>query len=81
MPTLEITNTQVFKLVNQLQRDQQESLYQYLVKILWPEWTTLSQYGEKRVREVAARYGKDWDGLSEEEKETFIDEIAHEDRK
>lgn len=80
MPTLEFTNDQLYQFVEQLQPAQQKTLYQYLGEKVWSKWLELSRYGENRIREIAVRYNLDWDKLSEEERETFIDHLVHEDR-
>jgi hypothetical protein len=58
----------------------QESIYQYLIKILRPEWTALSHYWEQKVREVVTRYDLDWYKISGKERETFVYYLVHEDR-
>lgn len=80
MPTLELTNEQVIQLVKQLPPDQQEVLLQHLLTSVWGTWEELSRYGAARVRQVAAQRGLDWDAMSEEEREAFIDDLVHEDR-
>ena len=80
MPTLELTNEQVIKLVNQLPPDQQESLFKYLFMKRWETWVDLSHYGVERVRIAATQRGRNWDTLTEDEREVFIDDLIHEDR-
>ncbi len=46
----------------------------------WPEWDELTRFGEERIRIVAAERGRDWDAMSDEERETFVDDLVHEDR-
>lgn len=38
------------------------------------------RYGESKVRQLCAKRGLDWDAMSEQEREDFIDDIVHEDR-
>jgi hypothetical protein len=37
-------------------------------------------YAETQIRKVARERGKDWDAMSEEEREIFINDLIHEDR-
>ncbi len=39
------------------------------------------EYAEAQLRRVAAERGQDWDAMTEEEGEAFIDGLVHEDRK
>ena len=37
-------------------------------------------YAESRMRKLTRERGKEWDTMSEEEREKFIDDVIHEDR-
>lgn len=80
MPTLELTNEQVIQLVKQLPSEQQESLFRHLLTSVWGTWEELSVYGAARVRQVAAQLGLNWDAMSENEREAFMNDLVHEDR-
>jgi hypothetical protein len=80
MPILQLTNEQVLDLVKQLSPDQQEEIFKTLLVQQWGEWEALSRYGTERVRRVAAQRGYDWDAMTEDEREAFIDTLVHEDR-
>ncbi len=80
MPTLELTDQQVVELVKQLPPDRQATLVRALLAREWPEWSQLQSVGEERIRMVAAERGRDWDAMSEEERESFVDDLVHEDR-
>ncbi len=41
---------------------------------------SLAEYAEDRLRSVASERGLDWDRMSEEQREEFIDDLIHEDR-
>ena len=79
MPTLELTDQQVVELVKQLPQERQATLVRSLLAKQWPQWDELQRYGEERIRVVAAQRGRDWDRMSEDERESFIDELVHED--
>ncbi|MBD2773223.1 hypothetical protein [Iningainema tapete] len=80
MLTLTLTEEQVIELVKQLSPNKQAELFQFLQKQQWQTWEELSRYGQEKVRYVAAQRGKNWDTMSEEERDDFIDDIVHEDR-
>ena len=80
MPALELSEQQVFDLVEQLPRDRQVVLMRNLLVRQWPEWHVLNRLGEHRIRAVAAERGHDWDAMSELEREAFVDDLVHEDR-
>ena len=80
MPTLELTDQQVVELVKQLPHNRQANLMCSLLMQQWPEWDRLQRIGEERIRIVAAQRGRDWDQMSNEERESFVDDLVHEDR-
>jgi hypothetical protein len=80
VPTLKLTNEQVIDLIQQLPSSAQDVVLRGLVGRRWPSWTALSDMAQERAREVARERGHDWGKLSEDERETLIDQIVHEDR-
>jgi hypothetical protein len=80
MPTLTLTNAQVIELVSQLPADQQAALLQSLLMKQWGTWIELAQYGAERVQRAAGQRGQDWDVMTEDEREAFLDDVVHEDR-
>ena len=80
MPTLELTDDGVVKLVDQLPLYQQESLFKFLLMKRWRAWVDLSHYGVERAQIAAAQRGRNWDAMEENEREVFIDDLIHEDR-
>ena len=81
MPTLTLTDEQVLELINQLPPEQQEALFKSLLTKQWGTWVDLSRYGAERVRSVAAQRGRAWDTMTEDEREAFIHDLVHEDRR
>lgn len=77
MPTF--TNEQVVEWVKKLTAEQQIEVFRFLLLQQWEQWESLSRYGAERVRLVAQERGQDWDTMTEDERETFIDEVLHED--
>ena len=80
MARLGLTDQQVIELVKQLPPNQQAKLLQTLITRQWGVWEELSRLGEERARIAAAERGRDWDSMTEDEREAFIDDLVHEDR-
>ncbi len=78
MPVLTLTNEQAIELVKQLPVEQQAEIFRFLLLQQWEQWQLLSQYGSDKVRLAAQERGYDWDRMTEDEQEAFIDEIVHE---
>ncbi|PSN16088.1 hypothetical protein C7293_04345 [filamentous cyanobacterium CCT1] len=79
MATLTLSNEQVIELVKQLPPQQQVEVFKYLILQQWSVWNSLSSYGAERARIVAQEHGLNWDAMTEEERETFIDDVLHEE--
>jgi hypothetical protein len=80
MPTLTLTDDQIIDLALQLPEAAQQRLVQALLTRPWASWRALSQDGAAGVRAAAAQRGYDWDAMTEDEREAFIDDVLHEDR-
>jgi hypothetical protein len=75
--TLEVPEAQLLEWVQKLPPTVKQSLLRALI----PEMDSLEQllqYGNERIREVAAQRGMNWDRLSEQQREKLIDDILHE---
>lgn len=78
MPTLILSNEQVVELVKQLSVEQQVEVFRFLLLKQWSQWESLSRYGVDRARLIAQERGCNWDEMSEEERESLIDDIVYE---
>lgn len=78
MLTLQITKDQAFALIDQLSPTEQKEILQFLLLKPWASWLKLTETAPDKVRQVAFERGKDWDNMSEDEKESFIDDLLHE---
>jgi hypothetical protein len=78
MATLILSDEQVVELVKQLPVGQQVEVFRFLLLQQWGKWESLSQYGAEKARSVAQGKGLDWDAMTEEEREVFIDDVVHE---
>jgi hypothetical protein len=79
MPSFTLTNEQVVELVKQLPTEQQIEVFRFLLLQQWGQWESLSRYGADRARVAAQERDQDWDVMTEDEREAFIDEVVHED--
>ena len=78
MPNLTLSNEQAIKLVKQLPEAQQQELFRFLIQRQWGNMEAITDYGSQQAKIVAAERGYDWDTMTEDEREEFIDEIVHE---
>ena len=79
MAMLTLDDDQVLALVRQLPKERKTWLLRALVSDQWPPWAELAEYAGQRVRAVAAARNQDWDRMSDEERDAFIDDIVHEE--
>ena len=81
MPILEVTDAQIIELVKQLPAERKRAVLLALAKESDREREERLEYAQTQVRRLSAERGLDWDAMSEEDRETFIDELVHEDRR
>jgi len=80
MPTLELTEEQVIELVKQLPFASKQAVLKALGAERAAWWEETLTQGEQQMRRLCAERRLDWDRMSEEEREAFVDELVHEDR-
>ena len=80
MPMLELTDQQVVDLVNQLPPKRKRSALVALASEVASHRDARMQLAEVQLRRLCAERGRNWDDLSEDEREVFIDDLVHEDR-
>jgi Mg/Co/Ni transporter MgtE len=78
MPMLTLSNDQVVELVKQLPQEQKTEIFRFLLISQWQQWQDLSNYGADKVRLAGKERGYDWEKMTEDEKEDFIDAVGHE---
>jgi hypothetical protein len=78
MPTLNFSNEQVVELVKQLPIEQQINILSFLLTQHWGKWELLSRYGNNQARLIAQEHGFDWDKMTGEEREDFINNVVYE---
>ena len=80
MPTLELTEQQVVDLMKQLPPARKRDALLALASDAAARREERIQFAEAQLRRLCAERGRDWDKLSEDDRELFIDELVHEDR-
>jgi hypothetical protein len=80
MPILELSDGQVVDLVKQLPPERQRAALLALAEGAAKLREERMQFAEAQLRRLRAERGRDWDKMSEEDREGFIDELLHQDR-
>jgi hypothetical protein len=80
MAVLELTKEQVFDLVRQMPAKENREMLQVLTVGDPAERAKRQQFADEQLRRVSTARGLDWDALSADEREAFIDDLIHEDR-
>lgn len=80
MPTLELTDQQVVELVKQLPPERKREALLALAEFAAERRDQRMAAVEARIRRICAERGLDWERMSEEERESFVDDLVHEDR-
>ena len=78
--TIELTTEQLIDFIQQMPPKEKRS-----VLIALAERTSVGEeermkYAESQVRQLCTSRGLNWDTMTEEEREDFIDDLVHEDR-
>jgi hypothetical protein len=80
MPIIQLTDEQVIELVKQLPPERKRTVLLILAEEARAQREARLDYAEAQLRRLCAERGLDWDAMSEEEREAFIDDLVHEDR-
>lgn len=80
MPTLNLTDDQVIELISQLPPERKRAALYNLARDAQVLREKRIEYGENQIRKICAQRGLNWDDMSEEGREAFIDILIHEDR-
>ncbi len=78
MANIGIKVEQVISLVNQLPMQDRYTIWQLLNADREAWWNTTLDRGEQRMRQLSAERGLDWDSLSEDDRESLVDDLLHE---
>jgi hypothetical protein len=80
MAVLELTKEQIFDLVRQMPAEQKREMLLSLAVNAPAQRAKRQQFAEEQLRRLCAARGLDWASLSADQRETFIDDLIHEDR-
>jgi hypothetical protein len=80
MPMVELSDAQVMELVKQMPPERQRAALLALAAGAASRREERVQYAESQLRRLSAQRGRDWDKMSEDEREAFVDHLLHEDR-
>ena len=80
MAVLELTKEQVFDLVRQMPAKEKREMLRVLAASGEAERAKRQRFAEDQLRHLCAARGLNWDALSPNEREDFIDDLIHEDR-
>jgi hypothetical protein len=78
MSIVELSDEQVISLVRQLPAERKRTALLALAQDAQLRREERLQIGEARLRRTCAERGLDWDRLSEDEREAFVDKLLHE---
>jgi len=75
-----ISDAQLIDLVKQLPPERKRNVLLALASDAQAWRNDRLQAAEDRMRELCTRRGRNWDSLTEAEREDLVDELVHEDR-
>jgi hypothetical protein len=78
MSVSELNDEQVISLVRQLPAARKRTALLALAQGAQVRREERLRFGEAQLRRACAERGLDWDRLSEDERETFVDSLLHE---
>ena len=80
MPILELSDAQVVDLVKQLPPERQRAALLALAAGAGQRREERMQYAEAQLRRASTERGLDWDRMSDDQRQDFVDDLLHEDR-
>lgn len=78
--TIKLTTEQVIDFIQQMPGEEKLAVVRALARESLPQRAERMKYLESKVRDVCAERGLDWDAMTEEERQDFINDVIHEDR-
>lgn len=81
MPAIDLTDEQAMALYRQLPAGRRLSVLRTLAGLAEDSREKRESSAEERVSSLCRQRGLHWDDLVEEEREAFMNELVHEDRK
>jgi hypothetical protein len=80
MPILTLSESQIIELVKQLPPESKRVVLLELAKESENGRESRMEYAETQLHNLCTGRGLSWDTMSEDERESFIDDLVHEDR-
>ena len=80
MANISLTDEQVIDLFKQLSPERKRAILLTLAEDAQSRRDERMKYAESQLKRLCKEKGLDWEFLSEEEKEAFVDDLIHEDR-
>lgn len=77
MSVLELSDEQVISLVRQLPAERKRSALLALAQDAQARREERLRFGEAQLRQMCAERGMNWDSLSEDEREAFVNDLLH----
>jgi hypothetical protein len=77
MSVLELTDEQVISLVRQLPAERKRTALIALAQDAQARREDRLRFGEAQLRRACAERGLNWDRLSEDEREAFVNDLLH----
>ena len=78
MSVLELNDEQVISFVRQLPAARKRTALLALAQDAQARREERMRFGEAQLRQKSAERGLDWDRMSEDEREAFVDDLLHE---
>lgn len=80
MASADLTTDEVIDLVRQLPPDRKRDLLRALAHDAAAGREQRMRLAETQLRRLALERGFDWDAMTDDQRETLVDELIHEDR-
>ena len=80
MATVELTTQQVIDLVQQLPADRKREVLLALASEAQTGRDERMKLAGEQLRRLSAQRGMNWDTMTDEAREAFVDDLIHEDR-
>ena len=78
--TIQLTTEQVIDFIQQMPAKEKRAVLIALAEKANVNEEERMKYAESQVRQLCASRGLNWDTMTEEEREDFIDDLVHEER-
>ncbi len=78
--TFKLTTEKIIDSIQQMPGEDKLVVVLAFAKESMPRRAERMQYLESKVQDVCAKRGLDWNAMSDEERQDFINDVVHEDR-